>query len=901
MTRIAKRDVLIRIALGGYLLLAAVEGFVALYLLLRIPSDPKNVWILGLSRSRFVMSAGILALSTAAFVMVWPIWRNGLLSRRIVNRAERILRRSWLYWLVLIIILVLVVLGSQLFYLSTRVLDTSTQAVMVRLSPLFFWVTALGIQTVLILPFLRFGFHWSSLEVDRKGLKVCAGLFGLLLLIWGVVAWTGIGLQPDLVGWDDPGVPLLPLQVLLAWIAGVVVLSISVAITPSMGRGTTETGSVPRERNLDIIISVILFVLAVWLWQSQPLVSDFFAPLPRHPNYELYPYSDAANHDVIAQNLLVGEGYPGISRKPLYAFSLFIYHLISGQDYRAIVALQVVLLATFPVILFWITKNLHHRASAVILAILIILRERNAIALSGIIRVSHSKLMMAGLPAAVGVTLLALIMIQWMRTPGKNRYHPVLAGGVLGFLLLIRPQVVILVPMILVLMIARYWRKTSRWLVAGSLMLVGLCLSLLPWMLRSWNMTGRFILNDPNQTAFLTQQYNLSPGEGQLTRAPGESLGDFEQRVKSEIVDYILENPGDVAGFVSAHFVHNLVENVLPLPHTPWASYRFDSDLFPQWRDHFDRLWIDCCWLNAYVESLSIWDGWDGRLTPVSIGATMINLALIAIGIASTWRFNRTAVWVPIMINIAYNISTAIGRYSGWRLIIPADWVVLLFFSIGIGQLSIWFARYFGRTYALSLKLLFSHTLSKDHGVGRSGWRNYPLFTRTGLGIAMGILVIAVGMLLPEMLAEPKYKLVTKSWAVDEIRSGNIMAGTEIADSQLMTDYLQSENSTVLNGRALYPRYFHAGEGETAHGWPAYAQRDFERLGFYIVGPVNANVVLSQISPSVEFPNASEVIVIGCQMEDYIDALAVIFVEPKSRTIFRAPYSDAPCMPEIES
>jgi len=71
------------------------------------------------------------------------------------------------------------------------------------------------------------------------------------------------------------------------------------------------------------------------------------APLP--PNYEVYPYSDAAEYDLQSQSALIGQGFnQGKSMdNPLYPVFLFFVHLLSGQNYTINMALQAAIFAIF--------------------------------------------------------------------------------------------------------------------------------------------------------------------------------------------------------------------------------------------------------------------------------------------------------------------------------------------------------------------------------------------------------------------------------------------------------------------------------------------------------------------------------------------------------------------------
>ncbi|MBE9524052.1 MAG: hypothetical protein IMY76_03065, partial [Chloroflexi bacterium] len=74
----------------------------------------------------------------------------------------------------------------------------------------------------------------------------------------------------------------------------------------------------------------------------------------------------------------------------------------------------------------------------------------------------------------------------------------------------------------------------------------------------------------------------------------------------------------------------------------------------------------------------------------------------------------------------------------------------------------------------------------------------------------------------------------------------------------------------------LYPRYYLPDQGELGSGHPAYSPRDFSRLGFYLLGPQSAYVIVPLENSPVFFPNAADVLVIGCPTDDYLDAVIII-------------------------
>jgi len=78
---------------------------------------------------------------------------------------------------------------------------------------------------------------------------------------------------------------------------------------------------------------------------------------------------------------------------------------------------------------------------------------------------------------------------------------------------------------------------------------------------------------------------------------------------------------------------------------------------------------------------------WQGKL-PLSTGlAFALNLSLIAIGISAAWKKNKLAGLIPLIINIGYYLSNALGRTSGSRYVLPVDWTLYFYFLLGLAAL----------------------------------------------------------------------------------------------------------------------------------------------------------------------------------------------------------------------
>jgi len=867
-----------------YLTFAALEGLFALILFLRLPADPDQAWLGGYSIERLV-GVVVLFVGFAAFgYLAVQFARSPTWCGRFLSRLSRFVQSGWVYYAILLFALVLGVISSHIVWLASVITDPFYHAIVARLAPPALWIAFLSWQTLFYLPLLRFG--KPHFDKNSKLLRTSALVLLALLLFWGFVAITRIGIEPDIGGWDPPGAPVLIRQVWLAWGLGIMFLITQTALMTGRGEEYDH-----RLKWLDIGISILLWAAAFWVWTQTPMSPSYFAPQPRAPNFEYYPYSDAAYYDLAAQRLLIGEGFSGIPMKPLYAMILALFHTLVGQDYVDVVTLQIAVLALLPVAAYWLTKSLHVRLSGLVFAVLLIARERNAIMLSSDIRVSHSKLLMSGMPVTLVIVLLTWLLIRWLQKPGQRRWYPLAIGGILGLLMLIRPQILILALAIGAIIAIFSLRRFRSVLINAGFFVLGLSLALTPWLWRSYETTGRVTLNSPEQMAYLTKLYSLEPWTYTVERNPGESDGDYAQRVNDHLFGFIRTHPGEVSKFVSAHFIHNEVAMLLALPMSPWFVQNPNSALNMYGWGQSPRFWDTCCSVQAYVTEMNFWGGrWEGALSVQMIAMLLVNLTLIAIGLGAAWRRQDIAGWLPLALSLVYSISTAVGRYSGWRLILPADWVVFMYYAIGIGQISLW-----GCAYGTGKSLLTPVTDS-----GKTTWKRFSHSMRltardVRLALVWGLVFLALGLspLLIENGIQPRFAPLTAAEQVEILQQ----VTTAGENPQALERFRQDERAVVLQGLAFYPRYLDEGQGEPGGDWAAYAPRDYARLGFTLIGPQQAQVIvrMESDSPPERFPNAAEVFVIGCKAADFVDAAAVIVQDESQSFMVRNPDAGLGC------
>lgn len=817
------RPTLLRLTLP----LASLVGVLAAIRLVSIPGEAGSALLFGLSAVRLALLAAVLLPTLGLAVLTFAAW----CSRAWMERLERLLFGRG-FALALPAALLLLSAG-WLFFAWPWILDRLGEAAFVRLAPVAAWAGWLGGLGVTVLLLGRG--EWRVLLAPAwQGLWRVAGLaLAALLLTWSLIILTGIGLTPDVVGWDPPGAPVVFAQVLIAGGAGALWWAVLRA-----GGGGKRPGVWP-----DVAAVVALWIAAAVVWSAAPILPTHFTPLPRQPNMEIYPYSDAAGYDISAQHLLVGSSEDaGVPRKPLFALFLAGLHRIAGQDYERVVGVQVWLLAVIPPLLYLLGRALGSRPAGLAAGALALMRESNALWLARDIRLSHSKLLMSDMPALAAMLLLTLLMIAWLRRPEERRAWPLAVGGMLGLFTLLRGQVLVLLPFVLLAALPVLFRRWRLLLEATALIAFGLALTLAPWLGRNARVTGSPALEDPTQYIFLAEQFSLNPTHDTMDEAVVPHTPDYYRGKAAQVRAFILEHPGAVAGFVSAHFAHNLVESVIYLP----ASLTLETPA-------------------AAIARLPFWGEWDGRLPSGTWAMVLLHLTLIALGLGLAWRRNRAPGLVPLILALGYSLSVTAARYSGWRLILPSDWIAYFYLVFGL------------EACVLALAAAFDARLAPPQPeVAQTA---APVRAPWGAWLGLAALFLLLGALFPlvEWLTPARYQARTPQQVLARYR--HVATGAEVPDwasPDALEDFLNQDGALALQGRAMYPRYYLSGEGEAGHGWPSTRARDERRLGFYLVGPVSAHVVLVTDNVPRPFPNAADVLVFGCNRGDHLEALFIL-------------------------
>lgn len=668
----------------------------------------------------------------------------------------------------------------------------------------------------------------SSLRQDKRLWIAALLALTAMLALWLFIASTGRGIRSNEDYWFGAGTPLLFQQLLLS-------LLITFLFSSFESRILAWIESLTRLKvSSDLVLFFLIWIAAAILWAIPPAPSGFMALRPLPPNEELYPFADAFRYDIGSQFGLIGQGLNDgrFYYRVFYVAYLFVLHFLFGQNYEHLMTAQAVFFAMFPALVFLLGKTLKDRSFGILAAAVTAMVGFNSILASVSADVANPKQMLTDFPTAIGVAGFALLCVQWWKNLGRVSLL-FWAAGVLGIAALVRTSAFGLLPLVLLFIwfaIPRAW--TSKVLLSIFALFVFIAAAL-PWSIHYDRFVGD--MYSVKFKSVLNRRYNGIPNPAI------EPMPDATPVVRAAPTVAIPD-----------HFIHNLVTSVLTLP---------PSFIFHDLR-------------SVIREQSPYWDpDWNGSLDVTASLLILINLAILALGIGSALQISGRAGIIPLLAFLAFCGINSIGRTSGGRYSAPMDWIVLFYYAWGVMLVA-----QAVRARFVSAQRSVSETESIE--VGDAAFSSRTLLTRA---IPAFLVMLGISALLVAWSANvaPRYVGDSQDVLFDDFVASGFAARTGY-ETETLREFLQNENAGIWTGRALYPRYYLARQGVNIL-WTAFAERPYPRLVFSLVGPAGDEfVILPGPLPKI-FPNAVDVTVLGCKMEDSIIAVAVVVQTPIPR------------------
>ncbi len=822
---------------------------ISTFQLASIPGEAGSNLLWGFSLERLILLAASawIALGNllAGFLLIFrPGWKQKL--RALIGHAPAgaTLRRMALVTATLCALSLLVLRfykgGSWLSYYE-------------RLAPLLFAFLLESLLIWLSLCLIQLNFYPAAADSFKPILNPSLWIAGFFALLWILIKFTGWGITPENhSAWGYTTSTLLEWQLIVA------------AIMAMLALRKTESSGEKTNPRFEIALVIAIWLAATVFWSLLPTTYGHYAPPPVAPNNEVYPYSDAGIYDLNAQFLLRG-GFPSddIPPKPFYSFLLAVFHTLAGQDYDRTVFVQTLLLAWIPAGLYLIGARLHSRLAGALVSLLAIFREWNSIqATPHATYIASVKLMLTDIPTLLGVVLFCVLLIDILQSTSMHWWKPIAAGGIIGLATMMRSQSLLLAPAAFLFMLLMEAKNWKRWLTNSFLIGIGLFLALFPWLWRNHQATGNWAIDAPGwQPKTLAERYSFD--ETAPPRLPGENDGAYAERMMSTALAFASQQPAFVAQFITNHTINNHITSLLVLPV----------------RDQITDL------RSLLLAVDPFWQRWDGRKINAAQAVMLaFYLCVISIGIGASWKKARWMGILPLAIHLAYIMSIAVARRSGWRFVLPTDWVVYYYFVIGMLECLV------------MLRALFGFKSRQLNPLAVEKLKSLPNARQAATTIAISAAVLLTGSAMPfasAIFPAPPPSPSRQEMVADILKAAETQK-LPVETAQL-EQFLNDENTILRSGNAFYPRFYREDDGMPTADWDAYEIRDFPRLGFILFDQKWGNAVFPvQESPSW-FPNNAEVLVATCKSRKYVDTrLVLVKNDPATLYLFSSPLQCSP-------
>lgn len=820
-------------ALKYYFLSLGLTAALCFLWLILIPSDIKGSILFGFSLMRLTLLGFLLTLMVTAFLITLKI--NGSKNKNILSHTiDVVTKRITIIKASLLIGFLFTGLFLFLFplYKSGQYLPYYH-----RLLPLVVWFFCFCLLSLLTLAYGLKPKTNSFMHENAFTFKTAFLIMVFLLLLWIFITQTGVGITRDPVYWDDRHpVPLLEGQLLLLItfsILALVVIFLIQEITPQKKKKTALSH---KKTWIDAALFFLLWFFALYLWMQQPIPNSYFTPPVRPPNYEVYPFSDASLYDLNAQSILIGEinANSRVILRPLFSIFLAGLHILGGQKYSQIIFLQTILLSVIPSILYLIGKNISRRLTGLVLAVFTIFIELNTLRVASLATTSNTKLLMTELPTIFLLSILVLVILNFSQNAAAFRVHPVYMGMALGLLALLRSQTLFFIPLIVLIILFLNIKNKKEMLAAVGFFTLAVLLVIGPLIIRNAKATGNPTIEDPNAARLIIQLYQSHQTKTvtELQENPDESETNG---VFASVIGFILENPAEFLKFVSNNFLHNEILSLYSLPVRPYQIQDINQLFNP----------ADLFWLK------------DRNVNLKTIILLLTYLAIICIGIASAYQKNKLTGLIPLAFHLTYNLSNSLSRFSGWRFSMPVNWILLLYFSIGLIVLLRWLLNLLGLSQSEKIDAaMVKQQNGETTEQSNKKQQEKKLIRAILFSILIGLLIPATMLMIP-----PRYKNQNKEDLIQNI--GNNPAWKYFpSKKETLLNFLRGSELIIERGSAFYPRFYDSGEGEPTRRDSAYQTREFPRLVFTFLGTESREIILPIKESPVFFPNGAEVIIV---------------------------------------
>lgn len=764
---------------------------------------------------------------------------------------ERVFNESEKNLLALVIILALLIYETfqDFLFLQSDIAAAHYQGyqqILENYYSIVIWLFLVSFQLLLIILICKKDLvsSWLRERSRQKWFYILIFVVGLVFF-FNEAAFGYIPAQFESRYFEELNSPLIGLQVLLV----LCFVTIGLAVLTYLEGKTAWISNLLSDKT----IFIILLVAAFLTWFGEPLESTTFTDIPRPPNFEVYPKSDALGFQKSAYELLNGSGTGVRSNHIVFWHHLAAIDLITGDDVFVEYIIRLIIISFIPAVLYLLTKSLSNRLAGLLVGILFIIRELNSIIILEYVDFPQLRDGLTEPLTILGISLSMALLFIGLKGGRRYTILYLLAGGLFGWIVLLRIETIVYAAAIGLGLTLLLWKSRQEWLRTIMVFAIGAILVAGPWFYTTVKTTGSLLSIGLGKTHLIRNSYeDFSSGE--------ESNQESDNYNKRDM------------------FPNNLGNNIisllyyLPSNHQPLLTIKNLPDLFLDRIDYSDleENTFKEKYFERYVRSLPYWwNDWDGQLPERAILPISLSLLLIFYGFIQVQGKNKILAVILIMIATSHILVYSFVGKSGGRFIQVVDWISLVFYGIGISGI---------------LAVFRKQSPERDNNWWYGQQEGMDLDQNRQEGISVGLVLIAICLLiygisipLTETKLPPKYSGEMMAQELSKLES--------VAEDDLpLTEILNTgiHDLEIVYGKALYPRFLEAGSGITDSPKGRYTDYTIDRVEFYLVGTENIWAALPGSQTNIEFPHGSEVIILGTRTlrVNYIPAVDEVLPNP---------------------
>ncbi len=799
----------------------------------------------------------LVSFSLFGLLVFWGLFIITLRNDRVSVAVQQwITQRRNQTWITVLLLIVLIdSIQAVIFTFSSfdKVVFVNFSNFLDTLVPFFIWGILFSLQSLVLL-FQILQKDWILLKKIQQRIQQGLLVFLLLYIPWIIIAVSDFGFIP---GTANPELRVqvgrfLPVTKPIPGSQVILVTSFLLIISFLLIWISEKSNWMRNVLHSQAAALVIIWGASLALWGTSPVESNYMIDVPEYAPGKIYPSSDGFYFDKEAHRFLAGEGFEESSTHVMYSFFLAGLHAVAGDGYRSMIILQFAVLGFIPVIIFRLTREISTPISAWIVALLYIFRERNGLFLGSELAGPLVSQFLSENLALLGMVLYCYLLFRWVQTPDKNPYLPAIAGGVMGISLLIRAEfsAVLFASALVALLIL--WKKKQVWGKGVIPLFLMVVLIISPWIYRNWQKTGDIYLD---KGGFISKR--LSAYGTQITGDETESLPILNDTEQDEF--------GGRLSVFADHAGNNYNHLFLFLPSGYQPLFGLNNIFTVDEKNNrvvdesvvSGLIYFSEDYLDLHTRLLPYyWYDWNGRVPCRSFLPVTLSILLVSIGVALTWKRYPKWVFLSFTVLAAQILIWAFAGFSGSRHVKAVDWIPLIFFGVGVSEMSLALISSLKRGNVSDRFSIFNY---QDRAERK------PVFGRyrkpVGWFLILVLILVGWGPTVMEDLIPTDYPE-----AVFRQRLRNLSSQASSSDpltsacGALLTD---SEDTEILYGQALYPRFFLEGERYPDHRKGTIPESYGSRIDFYLVGP--ESIWASLPSPDAErlFPHHHEVILIG--------------------------------------